>query len=72
VKGATAYTLDLVGKTGFILFVNLKDLFGDLGLRGTLLENHVPVGIIVRIVLQQKQESDAGWGHRIDPLSRRP
>jgi hypothetical protein len=67
-EGAKAYALDLVSKTGFILFVDLKDLFGDPSLGGTLLQNHLPVRIIVRIVLQQKKERDAGWGHRINPL----
>jgi hypothetical protein len=67
-EGAKAYALDLVSKTGFILFVNLKDLFGDPSLRGTLLQNHVPVWIIVRIVLQQKQERDAGWSHSYQPF----
>jgi hypothetical protein len=33
-----------------------------------LLQNDIPVRIIVRIVLQQKQESDAGWSHRINPF----
>jgi hypothetical protein len=70
VEGTKAYALDSMSKTGFILFVNLEDLFGDLSLRRTLLQNHIPVRIIVRIVLQQKQESDAGWGHRINPFSK--
>jgi len=64
VQRAKACALELVSKTGFKLIVNLKDLFGDLSLRGTLLQDHIPVRIIVRIFLQQKQEGDAGWGHR--------